>query len=71
MRLTNPDDQNYVKKVSENVTESDLSRIRTLSKGEAFLFGTAVPISLPVKINTKHTEHGGYTPPIREEMDNW
>ncbi len=71
MRLTNPTDQNYVKRISENVTDSDLTRIRTLSPGEALIFGSAVPLSLPAKINLKHTEHGGYTPKIRDAMEEW
>ncbi|MEM5815573.1 MAG: ATP-binding protein [Candidatus Aenigmatarchaeota archaeon] len=72
MRLTNPTDQNYVKKVSEWVSESDLEEIKTMNPGEAFVFGSAVPISLPVKIKEKRlTKHGGYTPDIIDELENF
>lgn len=68
MRLTNPNDQNYVKKVSEWVSEGDLEEIRSMIPGEAFIFGSSVPISLPIKIKEKITEHGGYTPDIIDEV---
>ncbi len=72
MRLTNPTDQNYVKKVSEWVSESDLEEIKTMNPGEAFVFGSAVPISLPVKIEEKRfTKHGGYTPDIIDELERF
>lgn len=70
MRLTNPNDQNYVKKVSEWVSESDLEEIKSMMPGEAFIFGSSVPLSLPIKIKTERsTEHGGYTPDIVDEVD--
>lgn len=72
MRLTNPNDQNYVKKVSEWVSDADLAEIRSMVPGEAFIFGSAVPLSLPVKItNKRYTEHGGYTPDIIEEVEKY
>lgn len=38
--------------------------------GEAFIFGSSVPLSLPIKIKTERsTEHGGYTPDIVDEVD--
>jgi len=72
MRLTNPNDQNYVKKVSEWVGESDLEEIRSMVPGEAFIFGSAVPLSLPIKVTDKrYTKHGGYTPDIIEEVEKY
>lgn len=69
MRLTNPNDQNYVKKVSEWVSDRDLEEIRSMVPGEAFIFGSAVPLSLPIKITKKrYTQHGGYTPDIIDEV---
>lgn len=70
MRLTNPNDQNYVKKVSEWVSEGDLDEIRSMIPGEAYIFGSSVPISLPIKVKDKITKHGGYTPDIIDEVDN-
>lgn len=72
MRLTNPNDQNYVKKVSEWVSDGDLEEIRSMVPGEAFIFGSAVPLSLPIKITKeRHTQHGGYTPDIIEEVNKY
>jgi DNA helicase HerA-like ATPase len=72
MRLTNPNDQNYVKKVSEWVSDGDLEEIRSMVPGEAFIFGSAVPLSLPIKVTDKRfTKHGGYTPDIIEEIEKY
>ena len=69
LRLTNPKDQEYVRKISEYVTSSDLEKLRTLIPGEAFVFGSATFISLPIKIRSERiTEHGGYTPNIIESL---
>lgn len=68
MRLTNPNDQNYVKKVSEWVSSSDLDEIKSMMPGEAYIFGSSVPLSLPVNITSHRlTKHGGITPDILEE----
>lgn len=72
MRLTNPNDQNYVKKVSEWVSESDLEEIRSMVPGEAFIFGSSVPLSLPLKIKSDRlTKHGGYTPDLIKEVEKY
>jgi len=72
MRLTNPNDQNYVRQISEYVTTSDLENLRTLIPGEAFVFGSATLISLPVKIKSERfTEHGGYTPDILDALEDF
>lgn len=72
MRLTNPNDQSYVKKVSEWISESDVEEIRSMAPGEAFIFGSAVPLSLPMRIKKERlTEHGGYTPDIVDELEDF
>jgi len=72
LRLTNPNDQNYVRNISEYVTNSDLDEIRSLSPGEAYVFGSAIPLSLPIKIfEERYTEHGGYTPEISKELEKF
>ena len=72
MRLTNPNDQKYVKQVSEHITDSDLEEIRTLAPGEAYLFGSAVPLSLPTQIEADRLAlHGGYTPDIVDELQKF
>lgn len=72
MRLTNPNDQNYVKKISEWISEADVEEIKSMAPGEAFIFGSAVPLSLPLRIKSERlTEHGGYTPDIVDELENF
>ena len=71
LRLTNPVDQNYVRKVSEWVTSEDLEEVRALPPGEAYIFGPSVRVSLPVKIRERWTEHGGMTPKIKEELEKF
>ena len=72
MRLTNPNDQSYVRQISEYVTSSDLENLRTLIPGEAFVFGSATLISLPVKVfSDRITEHGGYTPDILDALEDY
>lgn len=71
LRLTNPVDQNYVRKVSEWVTSEDLEEVRALPPGEAYIFGPSVRVSLPVKIRERWTEHGGMTPKMKEELEKF
>ena len=71
LRLTNPVDQSYVRKVSEWVTSEDLEEVRALPPGEAYIFGPSVRVSLPVKIRERWTEHGGMTPKIKEELEKF
>ena len=49
-----------------------MDEIRSMVPGEAFIFGSAVPLSLPMRIkNERLTEHGGYTPDIVDELENF
>jgi hypothetical protein len=72
LRLTNPKDQDYVRQISEYVTSSDLEELRTLIPGEAFVFGSATLISLPIEVkHDRITKHGGYTPDIVEALEKY
>lgn len=72
MRLSNPNDQRYVQNVSEFVDEEDLIQIKSLIPGECYIFGSAVTISLPVRVKSeRETEHGGYTPPIKQALKDF
>lgn len=68
MRMTNPNDQNYVKRISEWITSEDLEEIRALAPGEAYIFGPATIMSLPVAVRPRATFHGGMTPDLRDEL---
>ena len=71
MRMTNPNDQNYVRKISEWVTDEDLEEIRALSPGEAYIFGPATIMSLPIIVRPRGTFHGGMTPDLRDELQKF
>ncbi|MEG0908995.1 MAG: ATP-binding protein [Bacilli bacterium] len=51
MRLTNPDDQNYVKKLLPDTLGNLTSKLNSLSAGEALLIGESVPMPSIVKID--------------------
>jgi len=70
MRLVNPNDQNYVRNVSEGLSSSDLETIRALGQGEALILGTSITIPVLVKIKDRLTQHGGYTPDVDEELES-
>jgi len=71
MRMTNPHDQNYVKQISEWVTNEDLEEIRALAPGEAYVFGPATIMSLPIIVRPRGTFHGGMTPDLRDELQKF
>ena len=68
LRLTNPEDQLYVRRISEYMSEEDIEEIKTLSPGEAMIFGPSIPIATTAIIRPRGTKHGGATPSIEEEI---
>jgi len=71
MRMTNPNDQNYVRRISEWVTDEDLEEIKALAPGEAYVFGPATIMSLPIVVRPRGTFHGGMTPDLRDELQKF
>ncbi|MEM2129193.1 MAG: ATP-binding protein [Candidatus Bathyarchaeia archaeon] len=71
MRMTNPNDQNYVRRISEWVTDEDLEEIRALAPGEAYVFGPATIMSLPIIVRPRGTFHGGITPDLKDELQKF
>lgn len=51
MRLTNTDDQNYVRRLLPDNMNSIINNIPTLKQGEAFIIGDSINIPLLVKID--------------------
>ena len=68
MRLKNPDDQRFITKTSDMVSQADLNELPSLSTGEALICGRSIPAPLLVKIGTKALVHGGQAP---EVLDLW
>jgi DNA helicase HerA-like ATPase len=64
MRLKNPDDQRFIARTSDMVSQSDLDELPSLSTGEALIFGRSIAAPLLVKIGTKALMHGGESPDV-------
>lgn len=56
MRLTNPDDQNYVKKLLPDTLGDLTSKLNSLSAGEALLIGESVIMPSVVRIDRCNPE---------------
>lgn len=64
MRLKNPDDQRFIAKTSDMVSQADLNELPSLSTGEALIFGRSITAPLLVKVGTKALIHGGESPDV-------
>ena len=64
MRLKNPDDQRFISKTSDMVSQADLDELPSLSTGEALIFGRSIAAPLLVKIGSKALMHGGESPDV-------
>jgi uncharacterized protein len=64
MRLKNPDDQRFISKTSDMVSQADLEELPSLSTGEALIFGRSIAAPLLVKIGPKALQHGGESPNV-------
>jgi uncharacterized protein len=64
MRLKNPDDQRFIAKTSDMVSQADLDELPSLSTGEALIFGRSIAAPLLVKIGAKALVHGGESPNV-------
>ena len=71
LRLTNPDDQNYVRKISEYISAEDLEEIKMLAPGEAMIFGPSVVLPAVAIIRPRVTVHGGISPSIFDELKEY
>ena len=71
LRLVNPNDQSYVRNVSEGLSASDLDTIKGLGTGEALIVGISTPFPVLTKIKDRLTMHGGFTPSIKKELEGF
>ncbi len=68
MRLTNPEDQNAVRRASESVSESLLADLPGLNIGEAVILGPLVRVPVMVKIGRRQSAEGGSDINISERL---
>jgi DNA helicase HerA-like ATPase len=64
MRLKNPDDQRFIAKTSDLVSQADLDELPGLSTGEALIFGRSITAPLLVRVGSKALVHGGESPDV-------
>jgi len=59
MRLTNPDDQEAVKKSSERISRELIGDLPGLNVGEAVIVGEVTPAPVMIKVRPRKTLQGG------------
>lgn len=68
MRIKNPDDQRFIMKSTEQLSQADMNELPSLSTGEALVSGRSIPAPLLIKVGYKALKHGGESPRI---LDEW
>jgi DNA helicase HerA-like ATPase len=68
MRIKNPDDQRFIVKSTEQLSQADIEELPALSTGEALISGRSIPAPLLVRVGYKALKHGGESPKI---LDEW
>lgn len=71
MRLKNLDDQRFIAKASDMVSQADINELPSLSTGEALICGRSIPAPLLVKVGTKALLHGGQSPEVLHLWGRW
>jgi len=59
MKIVNPSDQEYIRQSVETVTEDVVRDLPSLGRGEAIIVGSAIRLTVPVKIRGRVTKAGG------------
>jgi len=59
MRLTNPEDQNAVRRASESISEGLLADLPGLNVGEAVILGPLVRVPVMVRVGQRLSQEGG------------
>jgi len=59
MKIVNPSDQEYIRQSVETVTEDVVRDLPSLGRGEAIIVGSAIRLTVPVKIRKRVTKAGG------------
>jgi len=69
LKIVNPSDQEYIRQSVETVTEDIVRDLPSLGRGEAIVTGSAVNLSVPLRIRQRETEPGGEDINIVEEWN--
>lgn len=68
MKLTNPEDQDAVKRAAENISASLFADLPGLNVGEAILLGTLTRVPVMVRVGNRASEEGGSDIDLREAL---
>ncbi len=70
-QLKSPDDQKYVRDVTEGISEDELEMVKSLGQGRAIVTGTAINPSALLRVYFRYSAEGIQEPtPIEHELDN-
>lgn len=70
-QLKSPDDQQYVRTVTESMSQDELEMVKSLGTGRAIVAGVAVRSPVLLRVYFRHSEEGIQEPtPIRDELRN-
>lgn len=70
MRLTNPEDQNAVRRASESISESLLADLPGLNVGEAVVLGPLVRVPVMVRVGRRASQEGGSDIDVVQALEN-
>jgi len=69
-QLKNPDDQSYVREVTEGLTQKEIDLIKNIGTGKAIITGTAVKSTILVSIENRYSKEGIEAPkPVSENIE--
>jgi len=69
-QLKNPDDQAYVRQVTEGLTQKEIEMIKNIGKGKAIITGTAISSTVLAKIENRYSREGVVAPkPIADRVE--
>jgi DNA helicase HerA-like ATPase len=69
MRLTNPEDQNAVRRASESISEDLLSDLPGLNVGEAVVLGPLTRVPVMVRVGQRESQEGGSDIDVVERLE--
>lgn len=69
MRLTNPEDQNAVRRASESISEDLLTDLPGLNVGEAVVLGPLTKVPVMVRVGRRESQEGGSDINVVERLE--
>ena len=70
-KLASPEDQDYVKAVTESLSKEDLDLVKVLATGQALVSGTAIKSTSLVRMSFRYSQEGIPAPtPIKDSLQS-